>query len=61
MKKIEPIRPFSKHKLLVEYETGDVNDTHALGPMALKTKELLKVDSCNPGTHYGTEEVLFAF
>ena len=37
----------SKHKLLVEYDTGDVNDTHALAPMALQTKELLKADKMN--------------
>jgi hypothetical protein len=37
----------SKHKLLVEYDTGDVNDTHALAPMALKTKELLKINEMN--------------
>jgi transposase len=49
----------SKHKLLVEYDTGDVNDTHALGPMALKTKELLKVDKMNvladKGYHTGDQ------
>lgn len=49
----------SKHKLLVEYDTGDVNDTHALGPIALKTKELLKVDTMNvladKGYHTGAQ------
>jgi transposase len=49
----------SKHKLLVEYDTGDVNDTHALGPMALRTKELLKVDNMNvladKGYHTGDQ------
>jgi len=49
----------SKHKLLVEYDTGDVNDTHALGPMALKTKELLNVDIMNvladKGYHTGDQ------
>jgi transposase len=49
----------SKHKLLVEYDTGDVNDTHALAPMALRTKELLKVDSLNvladKGYHTGDQ------
>lgn len=49
----------SKHKLLVEYDTGDVNDTRALGSMALKTKELLKVDKMNvladKGYHTGDQ------
>jgi len=35
----------AKHKLLIEYDTGMVNDTHALSPMALKTKEILGVES----------------
>jgi transposase len=37
----------SKHKLLVEYDTGDVNDTHALAPIALQTKERLGIESMN--------------
>ena len=49
----------SKHKLLVEYDTGDVNDTHALGSMAVKTKELLQVDEmkvlADKGYHTGEE------
>jgi transposase len=49
----------SKNKLLVEYDTGDVNDTHALAPMALKTKELLKADKMNvladKGYHTGDQ------
>jgi len=49
----------SKHKLLVEYDTGDVNDTHALGTMAIKTKELLQVEEINvladKGYHTGEE------
>ena len=49
----------SKHKLLVEYDTGDVNDTHALAPMAVRTKELLKVDTMNvladKGYHTGDQ------
>lgn len=49
----------SKHKLLVEFDTGDVNDTHALAPMALSTKELLKVESLNvladKGYHTGEQ------
>lgn len=31
----------SKHKLFVNAQTGDVNDTHALAPMAIEAKELL--------------------
>ncbi len=49
----------SKHKLLVEYDTGDVNDTHALAPVALSTKELLKVERMNvladKGYHTGDQ------
>jgi len=49
----------SKHKLLVEYDTGDVNDTHALAPMALKTKEILCVEKMNAladkGYHTGEQ------
>ena len=49
----------SKHKLLVEYDTGDVNDSHALGEMAVKTKELLKPDKmdvlADKGYHTGEE------
>lgn len=33
-----------KYKLMVEFDTGQVNDTHQLAPMALQTKELLNVD-----------------
>ena len=49
----------SKHKLLVEYDTGDVNDTHALATMAIATKELLQADNLNvladKGYHTGEE------
>jgi len=49
----------SKHKLLVEYDTGDVNDTHALSPMAIQTKELLGVENINvladKGYHTGEQ------
>jgi len=49
----------SKHKLLVEYDTGQVNDTHALAPMAIQTKELLGVESLNvladKGYHTGEQ------
>jgi transposase len=49
----------SKHKLLVEYDTGDVNDTHALAPMAMQTKERLGIESMNvladKGYHTGAQ------
>jgi len=49
----------AKHKLLVEYDTGDVNDTHALASMALQTKELLCVENmkvlADKGYHTGEE------
>jgi hypothetical protein len=37
----------AKSNLLVEYDMGDVNDTHALYPMAQVSKDLLKVDHLN--------------
>ena len=49
----------SKHKLLVEYDTGDVNDTHALAPMAVSTKELLNIEHfdvlADKGYHTGEQ------
>ena len=49
----------AKHKLLVECDTGEVNDTHALAPVAIATKELLKVESMNTladkGYHTGEQ------
>ncbi len=49
----------SKHKLLVEYDTGDVNDTHALAEMATAAKEILNVESmdvlADKGYHTGQE------
>ena len=49
----------SKHKLLVEYDTGDVNDTHALASMAIETKKLLGKESLNvladKGYHTGEQ------
>lgn len=49
----------AKHKLLVEYNTGDVNDTHALAPMAIETKKLLGKESLNvladKGYHTGEQ------
>jgi hypothetical protein len=48
-----------KHKLFVEYDTGDVNDTHALAPLALATKELLDVKEmdalADKGYHTGVQ------
>lgn len=49
----------AKHKLLVEYDTGDVNDTHALASMAIETKKLLGKESINvladKGYHTGEQ------
>ena len=49
----------SKHKLLVEFETGDVNDSHALAGMATATKEILAAESmdvlADKGYHTGQE------
>lgn len=49
----------AKHKLLVEFDTGDVNDTHALSSMAIQTKDLLGVESmkvlADKGYHTGAE------
>jgi len=49
----------AKHKLLIEYDTGDVNDSHALAPMALQTKEILGVESlkvlADKGYHSGEQ------
>lgn len=48
-----------KHKLLVAYDTGSVNDTHALAPMAIETKELLQVEHltvlADKGYHTGEQ------
>lgn len=48
-----------KHKLLVEYDTGSVNDTHSLAPMALQTKELLQTGDltvlADKGYHTGKQ------
>ncbi len=49
----------SKHKLLVEFETGDVNDSHALAQIALVTKAILNTESmdvlADKGYHTGEE------
>ena len=43
----------AKHKLFVNNDTGTVNDTHALSPMALDAKELLGVESMRTLTDKG--------
>ena len=49
----------SKHKFLTEFDTGQVNDTHALADVAISTKELLGVKTINAladkGYHTGAE------
>jgi transposase len=49
----------NKNKLLVEYDAGEVNDTHALADMAIESKELLQVGHLNAladkGYHTGEE------
>jgi transposase len=48
-----------KHKLLVDYDTGTVNDTHALAPMATACKEMLQTDRlhvlADKGYHTGNQ------
>jgi transposase len=43
----------SKHKLFVNAQTGDVNDTHALADMAIEVKELLDLDKMKTLTDKG--------
>ena len=43
----------AKHKLFVNNDTGTVNDTHALSPMALDAKQLLGVESMRTLTDKG--------
>jgi len=49
----------AKHKLLTGFDTGDVNDTHALADMAIATQELLQSKQMNviadKGYHTGEE------
>lgn len=49
----------AKHKLLVEYDTGGVNDTNALSGIALDTKKILNLKAMNiladKGYHTGAE------
>ncbi len=42
-----------KHKLFINNDTGTVNDTHALSPMALDAKELLGVNAMDCITDKG--------
>ncbi len=48
-----------KNKLLVEYDTGQVNDTHALSGVAIQSKEILAVETidvlADKGYHTGEE------
>jgi hypothetical protein len=34
----------AKHKLITHFDTGSVNDTNALAPVAIETKEILQVE-----------------
>lgn len=43
----------AKHKLFVNAQTGNVNDTHALADMALEAKELLQLDKLKTLTDKG--------
>lgn len=43
----------AKHKLFVNNDTGSVNDTHALSPMALDAKELLGTENMDVLTDKG--------
>ena len=43
----------SKHNLFINNDTGTVNDTHALSPMALDAKELLQLKTMNVLTDKG--------
>jgi transposase len=49
----------AKNKLLVEYSTGEVNDTHALSEIAIESKKLLQVEKldvlADKGYHTGEE------
>jgi transposase len=48
-----------KNKLLVDYDTGTVNDTHSLAPMSIQAKELLGVEKltvlADKGYHTGKQ------
>ena len=49
----------AKHKMLVEYDTGEVNDSHALAPLAIQTKKVLQVNEmtvlADKGYHTGEQ------
>lgn len=49
----------SKNKFIADFETGDVNDTRALAPVAISTKEVLRVETMNvladKGYHTGDQ------
>lgn len=49
----------AKHKLIAETDTGDVNDTRALAPVAIATKQTLEVEGFNvladKGYHTGEQ------
>lgn len=49
----------SKNKIIVGFDTGDVNDTRALAPVAIGTKELLGIETMNvladKGYHTGDQ------
>ena len=49
----------SKHKLLIHADTGNVNDTHDLAPMAIRAKDIIGVDTINvladKGYHTGAQ------
>ena len=49
----------AKHKLLVEYDTGSVNESHALAPVALQTKKMLQAEHlsvlADKGYHTGEQ------
>jgi transposase len=49
----------AKNKLITDFETGDVNDTHALATVAISTKELLGIEAMNvladKGYHTGDQ------
>ncbi|HEY5589896.1 MAG TPA: IS1182 family transposase [Paludibacter sp.] len=49
----------AKNKLITHFDTGDVNDTRALAPVAIATKELLQVEAmdvlADKGYHTGEQ------
>lgn len=55
----------AKNKLITNFDTGDVNDTRALAPIAINTKSVLGIDSMNvladKGYHTGDQLQQCAF